>query len=95
MGNRDEMFAALQHLKHKNHEVLLFHVADHETELNLEFPEKPIVFVDVETGKKEKLRPSQIRERYKKTIQELYHDLNVKCGQYKIDYVEVDHQKRS
>ncbi|KXX68751.1 MULTISPECIES: DUF58 domain-containing protein [Flammeovirga] len=93
MGNRDEMFAALQHLKHNNHEVLLFHVADHSTELQLEFPERPMVFVDVESGQKEKLRPSQVREQYQQTIQQLYHDLNVKCGQYKIDYVEVDSKK--
>ncbi|AZQ61985.1 DUF58 domain-containing protein [Flammeovirga pectinis] len=93
MGNRDEMFAALQHLKHNNHEVLLFHVADHSTELQLDFPERPFVFVDVETGQKEKLRPSQVKEQYEKTIQDLYHDLNVKCGQYKIDYVEVDSKK--
>ncbi|MDH5598641.1 MAG: DUF58 domain-containing protein, partial [Cyclobacteriaceae bacterium] len=37
----DDLFSALQHLKHKEHEVLLFHVTDYATEHDLNFEERP------------------------------------------------------
>src|SRR5690606_39722129 len=33
----DELFKALQHLKHNKHEVIVFHVLDKATELSFEF----------------------------------------------------------
>lgn len=89
----EKIFAALQHLKHNKHEVLLFHVTDHKTELNFEFEDRPYEFIDIESGEKIKLQPSQIKEHYKKDIQQYYHQLKLKCGQYKIDFVEVDINK--
>ncbi|MBK0404721.1 DUF58 domain-containing protein [Adhaeribacter sp. BT258] len=86
----DAIFAALQHLKHQNHEVLLFHVMDQKTEAAFEFTERPYVFVDVETGEQLKLQPSQVRESYKKAIEEFKHSLELKCHQYKIDFIPVD-----
>ena len=86
----EAIFAALQHLKHRNHEVLLFHVMDRKTEEAFEFAERPYLFVDVETGEELKLQPSQVRENYKAAIEEFKKGLELKCGQYKIDFVEVD-----
>lgn len=86
----EKIFAALQHLKHNKHEVLLFHVTDHETELNFDFEDRPYEFIDIETGEKLKLQPSQIKERYRKEVREYYHQLKLRCGQYKIDFIEVD-----
>jgi uncharacterized protein (DUF58 family) len=85
-----KIFAALQHLKHNKHEVLLFHVTDHKTELNFDFEDRPYEFIDVETGEKLKLQPSQIKSQYKKDMQEYYHQLKLRCGQYKIDFIDVD-----
>src|SRR5688572_23619702 len=84
------IFAALQHLKHQNHEVLLFHVMDQKTEEAFEFSERPYLFVDVETGEQLKLQPSQVRENYKKAIETFKHSLELKCHQYKIDFIPVD-----
>jgi uncharacterized protein (DUF58 family) len=86
----EAIFAALQHLKHRNHEVLLFHVMDRKTEEAFEFAERPYLFIDVETGEELKLQPSQVRENYKAAIEEFKKGLELKCGQYKIDFVEVD-----
>jgi uncharacterized protein (DUF58 family) len=94
MFSREEdtaaIFAALQHLKHQNHEVLLFHVMDQKTEEAFEFSERPYLFVDVETGEQLKLQPSQVRENYKKAIETFKHSLELKCHQYKIDFIPVD-----
>ena len=90
---QDEIFNALQHLKHNKHEVLLFHVSDHKTELDFDFEERPYQFIDMESGEKIKLQPSQIKETYQNYMSEYYHDLKIKCGASKIDYVNVDIQQ--
>lgn len=88
--NMDELFSALLHLKHKKHEVLLFHVSDQKTELNFEFEDRPYEFIDMESGERIKLQPSQIKETYRKQMKDFYTDLKMKCGQYKIDLIEAD-----
>ncbi|MCJ8166619.1 DUF58 domain-containing protein [Pontibacter sp. E15-1] len=86
----ESVFASLQHLKHQNHEVLLFHVMDRKTEEEFDFAERPYVFVDVETGQELKLQPSQVREHYRAAVEGYKRELELKCGQYKIDFVPVD-----
>jgi len=86
------LLAALQHLKHHNHEVLLFHVTDKKTEEQFEFAERPYVFVDIETGQEIKLQPSQVRDHYTQAMSRFKQELALKCGQYKIDFIPVDIQ---
>src|ERR1041385_9197252 len=64
----DELFSALQHLKFKKHEVVLFHVTDKKKELEFEFENRPYHFIDMETGEELKLNPSQVKENYLKSI---------------------------
>lgn len=89
----DSVFSSLLHLKHNQHEVLLFHVLDHQAELLFDFPDRPTVFIDVETGQREKLSPAKIRKEYNEQVQANLHKLKLKCGQYKIDFIEVDTRK--
>jgi uncharacterized protein (DUF58 family) len=86
----DSIFSALQHLKHNNHEVLLFHVIDSKTEENFDFEERPYEFTDLESGEKVNIQPSQVKDYYKETIKKHYNDLKLKCGQYKIDFITAD-----
>jgi uncharacterized protein (DUF58 family) len=88
--NQEDVFSALQHLKHNHHEVLLFHVTDKKTERDFVFEERPHEFIDLETGEKIKLQPSQVQAFYRKHVETVYKDLKLKCGQYKIDFIEVD-----
>lgn len=88
-GN-EELFSALQHLKYKKHEVVLFHVVDKSKELDFDFENKPYHFIDLESGEEIKLNPSQIKEQYQKSVNEFKEQLKLKCGHYKIDYVEAD-----
>lgn len=90
INNSDRLFSAMQHLRHNMHEVLLFHVTDKNTEEEFNFEERPYEFVDLETGEKVKAQPSQVKEQYQTAIKEFYHDLKLKCGQYKIDFIEAD-----
>lgn len=88
--NQDDLWNALQHLKHNKHEVILFHVVDKKKEIEFDFENRPYRFVDLETGEELKLNPLEVREAYKKSMKTFEHDLKLKCGQYKIDLVEVD-----
>lgn len=86
----DRLFAALQHLKHKKHEVLLFHVYDKKTELDFEFEDRPHEFIDIESGDKIKINPYQVKATYIKTMQARFEALKLKSSQFKIDFVEAD-----
>ncbi len=87
---QEELFSALQHLRHNQHEVLLFHIMDKERELDLEYENRPYTFVDLETDEKVKLNPNEIRETYQKEIKEFNRELKTRCGQYGIDFIECD-----
>lgn len=89
-ANAEELFSALQHLKHNKHEVILFHVADKQKEIDFEFENRPYRFIDMETQEEIKLHPNEIKESYLKEMAEFKNQLKLKCGQYKIDFVEAD-----
>ncbi|AHM63462.1 hypothetical protein D770_26095 [Flammeovirgaceae bacterium 311] len=89
----DELFAALQHLRHNGHEAIVFHVTDEATELELDFEDRPHEFIDLETGARLKLNPAQIRKEYRKRMEQYYEELKLRCLQLKIDFVEADIRK--
>ncbi len=86
----EEIFHALQHLKHNKHEILIFHVTDHQTELAFDFEDRPHQFIDLETKEVIKLNPRDVREQFQANMNALYKELKLKCGAYKIDLVEAD-----
>ncbi len=87
---RDELFGALQHLKHNKHEVILFHVTDKKKEEQFDFDNRPYLFVDVETGQQVKVHSNEIKETYIQSMTAFKKELAHKCAQYRIDFVEAD-----
>ncbi len=85
-----EIFNALHHLKHNNHEVLLFHVTDKKTESEFNFEDRPYKFIDLETDEKLSLHPSEIKNEYIRSVEEYFQELKIRCGQFKIDFIEAD-----
>jgi uncharacterized protein (DUF58 family) len=88
--DQDEIFKALQHLKHNKHEVLLFHITDHETELAFNFEERPYEFIDLESGEKLKLNPSEIKDKFTQQLNLMHSELKMKCNQLKIDFISAN-----
>ena len=86
----EELFSALQHLKHNKHEVILFHVVDKGKEINFDFDDRPYKFIDLETGEQLRVHPSKLRERYVEALFTFSNELKLRCGQYHIDLVEAD-----
>jgi uncharacterized protein (DUF58 family) len=91
--NTEHLFSALQHLKHKKHEIILFHVLDQSTELKLEYENRPYHFIDMETGDEIKLNPNQIKKQYLESVSNQISELINKCGQFGIDFIEADINK--
>jgi len=89
-NSANDVFPALQHLRHNKHDVILFHVADKRLEDNFAFDNRPYTFVDLESGEELKLNPADIRDTYKERMAAFKQELKVKCGQYAIDFMEVD-----
>ena len=88
--SQDDLWRALQHLKHNKHEVILFHVTDKKKEIDFDFENRPYRFIDMETGEELKLNPMEVREAYQESMKKFEHDLKLKCGQYSIDLVQAD-----
>lgn len=88
--NTDGLFKALQHLKHNKHEVIVFHVIDNQTELEFNFDERPMEFIDLESGEKLKINPGDVKTSYREGIRRFHQALKMRCNQYKIDFIEAD-----
>lgn len=88
-GNLAPVFSALQHLKYKKHEVVVFNVHERKSELEFDFENRPYHFVDIETGEEMKVNPAQVRENYLLAVQAHQKELRLKCGQYGIDLVNA------
>jgi uncharacterized protein (DUF58 family) len=89
----DDLFAALQHLRHNKHEVVLFHVVDKNKEIDFDFDNRPYKFIDMESGQELKIHPHEVKEQYIKSVGDFTRELKLKCGQYRIDFVEADINK--
>lgn len=86
----DRLFSSLSHLRHNQHEVLLFHVMDYSQEVDFEFKNKPYLFIDAETQTQLKLYPQEIKEQYQKAMTAHKQAIKLRCGQLRIDYVEAN-----
>lgn len=89
----DALFKALQHLRHEKHEVLVFHLLDKETEEKFEFPNRPVILKDLETGEKIEVLPHQIRDQYQDLITQFKTRFKQRCYEFKIDFIDVDIQQ--
>lgn len=86
----NDLFDSFHHLRHNKHEVILFHVMDKNLESDLNFADKPTTFIDPETNEQIRLNPISVRNNYRKSQAKLEHTIDLKCGQYGIDYQKVD-----
>jgi len=89
-ARNEDLFSALQHLKHNKHEVILFHVVDKGKELDFDFDDRPYKFIDLESGEHLRVVPSRLKGHYIETMARFRAELRLRCVQYHIDMVEAD-----
>lgn len=90
MDQPEPVFSALQHLRYNKHEVIVFNVIDHKKEINFEYQNKPINFIDYESGESIKVRPQEIQKLYKEKISNFLDLLRLKSLQMGIDIMSAD-----
>ncbi|MFK4985791.1 hypothetical protein ACI4B7_28615, partial [Klebsiella pneumoniae] len=54
------------------------------------FENRPYLFIDMETGEKVKLQAAQVKDYYVTQMAKFEKELKLRCGQYKIEFVEAD-----
>lgn len=86
----EELFQALQHLRHNKHEVIIFHVIDKKIEAAFELENRPYNLIDMETGENIRLQPTEIREQYVIQVEAYFSSLKSRCTDYRIDFMPTD-----
>jgi uncharacterized protein (DUF58 family) len=90
IAEHDELLRALKHLRHKKHEVLVFHILEGETERQFKFPDVPMLFRDMETGAQISVHPGQIRQQYQQAVKTFTNRFRRSCLEFNIDFEELD-----
>ncbi|HET6568138.1 MAG TPA: DUF58 domain-containing protein [Rhodothermales bacterium] len=90
VGQHDALLKALRHLRHRGHEVLVFHVLESETERHFRFPDVPMLFRDMETGEEVAIQPAQLRENYAEAVRLFSENFRRRCLEQNVDFVEID-----
>ncbi len=80
----EAIVAALQHLRFKGNDVIVFHVLD-KNETDFEFGE-PVLLEDSETEEQIHVMPDILAEGYRETVREHLNRLREAAAQNKIDY---------
>ena len=90
VGAHDDLLKALRRLRHRGHEVVVFHVLEGATERQFDFPNAPMLFRDTETGEEVALRPQEVREHYREAVEHFSERFRRRCLQHDIDFAELD-----
>ena len=84
----EEVLRALNHFRHRRHEVIVFHVLDRA---EIEFPfRETIAFHDLETDERIQIEPAYVREEYVAQMEAFIADYRRACAEAGIDYVLAD-----
>ncbi len=84
----DKVMTGLKHFRHRQHEVIVFHVLDpQERELNFQ---GDVLFEDLESGERLSTQPWHIRREYQKEISHFIDRYRKSCREHQIDHVLLD-----
>lgn len=86
----DDLLKAMRHLRHRGHEVLVFHILESATERQFRFPDVPMVFRDMETGEEISLQPAQLRDHYAEAVRVFSERFRRRCLEHNVDFIELD-----
>ncbi len=86
----EELIDALNHIKYSNNEVIIFQPMDVAQEMDLDLENKPHELTDIETGKKIKISPNEIRESYKKNSYNWMNKIKDLSAKFKLELIQVD-----
>lgn len=82
------IISGLKHFRHRNHEVIVFHLLD-PRERDFAFTGEAI-FEDMETGERITTSPWQIKQDYQRTFAQVSGLIASECRQARVDYHLID-----
>jgi len=77
----------LKHFRHRQHEVLVFHVLD-DLERTFDYKDEAR-FIDLETQREIRTQPWFIKREYRRQVEDWMRDLSRQCREHLIDYVPM------
>jgi len=88
MDKPADVLLGLQHFRHRNHEVVVFHILDPD---EVDFPyNDSSTFVDLESGDRLTTEPWEIARRYRQRLEAWSGQYRRACRENRIDYVRLD-----
>jgi uncharacterized protein (DUF58 family) len=88
LDNPAEVLSSIKHLRHRKHEVIVFHLLD-KAEMTFPF-EGPVVFRDMETDRTLPTQAEALKAGYLEQLQAFIQEYRRGCGGSMIDYVQLD-----
>lgn len=82
----DELISALKHLRHRKHEILLFNITEHYTELNLNLEYERYLLEDLESGEQLEISPAQVAQDYRAKVTMYLQRFKQACNEFQIDF---------
>ena len=83
------MISALKHVRHRKHEVILFNVTEHSTELDLNLEYERYLLEDLESGEQLEISPTQVRQDYRAKVEKYMQRFKEACNEFQIDFESV------
>ncbi len=83
-----EVLSAIKHLRHRKHEVIVFHLLD-QAEMTFPF-EGPVVFRDMETERTLPTQAEALKGGYLDALNAFIQEYRRGCGASLIDYVQIN-----
>lgn len=90
--SHEKLISSVRHLRHQQHEVLLFNVLENRSERELDFPDGKFLFEDMETGSELEVIPAQVKKEYQKKVHEYTQEFKIACNEARADFEEIDTQ---
>jgi uncharacterized protein (DUF58 family) len=88
LTDTEPVLQSLHHLRHRGHEIILFHILD---EAEVQFPFEGLVeFTDVETPDRLTLDAKGMRADYVQAIHDFREMYRRECARANVDYVPMD-----
>lgn len=84
MDDPEEVLLGLKHFRHRQHEVIVFHVLD-KKEVKLDYRDE-VEFEDLEVPRRVRVEPAFIREGYERAVVDWIEHMSKVCREHQIDY---------
>ncbi len=85
----EPLVRSIKQLQANKHEVIIFQILDEETEVALNFDNKPVILKDLETAEEIEILPSVVKSLYERRVRSYFQTLAAYCYQWQIDFVPL------